>query len=141
MAQRDLETLSRDECLSLLATKKVGRLVYVDDDGPVAVPVNYALAAERVVFRVAGGAKQAAMRQPVVAFEVDNVDEVRQAGWSVVVRGPGTEVPIDDVPSLLKELHDRYPAPWASGVHNIWLAIAPTLVTGRRLEHPHSPVD
>ncbi|HME77643.1 MAG TPA: pyridoxamine 5'-phosphate oxidase family protein, partial [Mycobacterium sp.] len=44
MTQRELEDLSPDECFRLLATARVGRLVYQDDLGPLAVPVNYAMA-------------------------------------------------------------------------------------------------
>jgi nitroimidazol reductase NimA-like FMN-containing flavoprotein (pyridoxamine 5'-phosphate oxidase superfamily) len=133
MAQRELETLSREECLALLATRQVGRLVYTDPDGPAAVPVNYALAGEDVVFRVAGGAKQAAMELPIIAFEVDAVDDDVHTGWSVLIRGRGAEVPIERVPALLREMHHRYPTPWAQGIHNVWLTVVPTAITGRRL--------
>ena len=44
MPQRELEDLSPDECFRLLAAARVGRLVYQDDLGPLAVPVNYAMA-------------------------------------------------------------------------------------------------
>jgi hypothetical protein len=27
----------------------------------------------------------------------------------------------------------RFPAPWAFGIHNVWLQIVPHTVTGRRL--------
>lgn len=133
MAQRELETLTREECLSLLRTRQVGRLVYTDADGPAAVPVNYALAGENVVFRVAGGAKRAAMGGDAVAFEVDSVDDDAHSGWSVLIRGHGEEVPIERVPALLRDVHERYPSPWAEGVHNVWLAVVPSIVTGRRL--------
>jgi nitroimidazol reductase NimA-like FMN-containing flavoprotein (pyridoxamine 5'-phosphate oxidase superfamily) len=43
IAQRELEDLSSDECYRLLATANVGRLVYQDELGPLAVPVNYAM--------------------------------------------------------------------------------------------------
>jgi uncharacterized protein len=60
--------------------------VYQDDLGPLAVPVNYAMAGHYIVFRVGGGAKRAAMQQPMLAFEVDHVEEDRQFGWSVLGR-------------------------------------------------------
>ena len=75
MTQRELEHLSPDKCFELLAGARVGRLVYLDDLGPLAVPVNFALAGHDIVLRVEGGAKQAAMQQPMLAFEVDHVDE------------------------------------------------------------------
>jgi nitroimidazol reductase NimA-like FMN-containing flavoprotein (pyridoxamine 5'-phosphate oxidase superfamily) len=133
MAQRMLEELSEGECFTLLGETTVGRLVYLDDVGPVAVPVNYAMAGNDIVFRVEGGAKQAAVRQPVVAFEVDHIDEGSSSGWSVVVRGTGREVTPGQVPTLLRGMDGRFPAPWAFGVHNVWLQITPATVTVRRL--------
>jgi len=139
MTQRELEDLSPDECFRLLATARVGRLAYLDDLGPLAVPVNYAMAGHDIVFRVEGGAKQAAMRQPMLAFEVDHVDEDARSGWSVLVRGAGTEVDLERVPALLRAMEGHGPAPWAVGIHNVWLQIVPNIVTGRRLGAEHSP--
>ena len=133
MTQRVLEELSEAECFALLGGATVGRLVYLDDAGPVAVPVNYAMAGTDIVFRVEGGAKKAAVQQPVVAFEVDHIDEETSSGWSVLVRGTGREVTPGHVPSLLRGMDGRFPAPWAFGLHNVWLQITSTTVTGRRL--------
>ena len=133
MTQRELEDLSADECFRLLAAARVGRLVYQDELGPLAVPVNYAMAGHDIVFRVEGGAKQAAMQQPMLAFEVDHVDEDRQSGWSVLARGVGAEVDLERVPALLRTMQGHVPTPWAVGIHNVWLQIVPHTVTGRRL--------
>ena len=133
MAQRELEEITADECLALLGTARIGRLVYSDELGPVAVPVNYAMSGDRIVIRVGGGAKRRAMEQPLLAFEVDHIDDAEQSGWSVIARGAGQEVPADHVPSLLHTLGRDFPAPWAFGVHNVWLMITPQILTGRRL--------
>ena len=133
MTQRDLEHLPPDECFRLLAGARVGRLVYHDDLGPLAVPVNFAMAGHDIVLRVEGGAKQAAMQQPMLAFEVDHVDEDWEFGWSVLVRGTGAEVDMERVPALLRAMDGHFPAPWAFGIHNVWLQIVPHTVTGRRL--------
>jgi uncharacterized protein len=133
MTQRELEDLSSDECFRLLAAASVGRLVYQDDLGPVAVPVNYGMAGQNIVFRVEGGAKRAAMQQPMLAFEVDHLDEDRKSGWSVLVRGVGAEVDLERVPALLRTMDGHFPTPWADGIHNVWLQIVPHTVTGRRL--------
>lgn len=136
MTQRKLETLTEDECFGLLQQGRVGRLVYQDEHGPVAVPVNYAVAERSIVIRVEGGAKLAAMQQPRVAFEVDDLDDDQHGGWSVLVRGHGREVPLEEVPQLLRHLDSEAPAPWAFGIHNTWLEIAAEMVTGRRFgEH------
>jgi nitroimidazol reductase NimA-like FMN-containing flavoprotein (pyridoxamine 5'-phosphate oxidase superfamily) len=133
MAQRALNVLTTDECLTLLRRSRVGRLVYLDDLGPVAVPVNFAMIGDDVVFRVSGGTKQAAMNQPSVAFEVDHIQDDERSGWSVIVRGNGQEIPLREVPQLLRGSDGNFPAPWANGVHNVWLRITPEKVTGRRL--------
>ena len=133
MTQRDLEELPTEECFELLATARVGRFVYTDEFGPLAVPVNYAMAGHDIVFRVEGGAKRAAMQQPMLAFEVDRVDDDWRSGWSVLVRGVGSEVEMERVPALLRAMEGQFPAPWAAGIHNVWLRIVPQTVTGRRL--------
>ncbi len=138
MTQRALEELSRPECFVLLAAGRVGRLVYVDEQGPVAIPVNYALAGEDIVFRVEQGTKRLALEQPVVAFEVDHIDEAAHSAWSVIVRGSAREVDLDRVPKLLREMGGHPPAPWALGVHNVWVRVVANQVTGRRLGAPGS---
>lgn len=133
MTQRELEELSSDECFRLLGAASFGRLVYQDDLGPLAVPVNYGLAGHDIVFRVEGGAKRAAMQQPMLALEVDHVDDDGTSGWSVLLRGAGAEVDPDRVPALLRTMDGHFPRPWAEGIHNVWLRIVPHTVTGRRL--------
>ena len=133
MAQRVLEDLSPEECYALLEEARVGRLVFVDDLGPVAVPVNFAMAGTDIVVRAEGGTKKQAMQQPSVSFEVDHIDDASASGWSVLVRGSGSEVDLGGLPPLLKRMAGGFPAPWAFGVHNVWLKITPTTVTGRRL--------
>ena len=133
MTQRKLEELSADECYALVRTAKVGRLVYDDGNGPVAEPVNYAVAGRDIVFRVEGGGKREAMLQPRLAFEVDEVSDDQAEGWSVIVRGVGRVVPLEEVSALLRRIEGPPPAPWAFGVHNVWLQFHPSSVTGRRL--------
>lgn len=133
MAQRELVELSPQECFALLRRARVGRLLYEDAFGPVGVPVNYAMAGNNIIFRVEGGAKRAAMKQLTLAFEVDHIDEDRRTGWSVLVRGAGHEIPVERVPELLRRMRGHFPAPWAAGVHNVWLELRPNVVTGRRL--------
>lgn len=132
MGQRALHELSEADCKALLATCRVGRIVYVDEMGPVAIPVNYGLDGVDVVFRVEPGSKVAFLEEPI-AFEVDRVDEEDCSGWSVLVRGSGSIIPIENVSDLLKRVHTSFPKPWARGVHNIWVRIAPHTITGRLL--------
>ncbi len=80
-----------------------------------------------IIFRVEGGAKRTAMKQPKLAFEVDHINEEQHSGWSVLVRGVGAEVSPQRRPALR-----AVPTPWAVGLHRVWLQIVPHTVTGRR---------
>ena len=136
MRQRTVEELSEQECFVLLASRRVGRLVYVDEQGPIAIPVNYAIAGADIVFRVEQGTKRLALEQPVVAFEVDHIDEEAHSAWSVIIRGAALEVELDRVPRLLRDTGGHPPAPWAHGIHNVWVRVVASEVTGRRLGAP-----
>jgi uncharacterized protein len=131
--RRTLEELSWDECFTLLSQETVGRLVYVDDLGPAAVPVNYAVAGHGIVFRSEYGSKIREMREYDAAFEVDHIDEASRSGWSVLVRGTSTEVEFERLPELLQQIDGGVPTPWKEGIHNIWVVITPKTVSGRRL--------
>jgi hypothetical protein len=99
MPRRTLKDLSWDECFMLLGQETVGRFVYADDLGPAAVPVNYALAGQDVVFRSEDGSKVRSLRNHGVAFEVDHIDDASRSGWSVLVRGTSEEVEMERVPA------------------------------------------
>ena|SRR5579871_6443323 len=135
MSQRHLDPLSPDECFALMAAHDVGRLVYTDEKGPAAVPVNYVVDGGRVVFRVEDTAKVSALRRPI-AFEVDEIDEGDHSGWSVLLRGTAGDLPMEEVVELLRRVRAEFPRPWAEGIHNQWMALAPSEVTGRRLSQP-----
>jgi hypothetical protein len=81
-----LEILDRDECRRLLGSTNIGRLGYCSDLGPRILPMNYTLVSESVTFRT--GLDTEASHQLFdhpIAFEVDQVDEFLQSGWSVRV--------------------------------------------------------
>ena len=119
--------------MELLAQEVIGRIVFVDDQGPGAVPVNYAVAGDEIIMRVAEDSHLRALIQSPVAFEADHTDAEQTNGWSVLARGSGREIPLEEVPQLLQSLDGSLPRPWAEGVHNTWLAIKVESVTGRRL--------
>jgi nitroimidazol reductase NimA-like FMN-containing flavoprotein (pyridoxamine 5'-phosphate oxidase superfamily) len=53
-------------------------------DGPQVLPVNYVFYQESIYFRTAAeSAISRAMPDSRVAFEIDNIDELMQRGWSV----------------------------------------------------------
>jgi len=138
MSQRhELEVLGREECLRLLDTVRVGRLVFTEDALPAVQPVNFRVWRDDVVIRVAGGFKLAAASQNlVVAFEADELDPDLRTGWSVTVVGHAQQ--ITEVAQLV-ELSGNFVEPWAEGPRVYFVRIRTEKVTGRRLGTPAVP--
>ena len=85
----------------------MGRFLFVTDRGPVAVPVNYRMRGDDIVFRTSeSGSAAAATAQPRVSFSVDHLDEALAEGWSVLASG---EAAVITDPAGLAEA-----ASWAS---------------------------
>ena len=126
-----IEVLEREECLRLLAADDIGRLAVVSGGAPIIFPVNYAMDGEAVVIRTDPGTKLDAGGRAPACFEIDGLDRVRRAGWSVVVTGRLEEVTEFSSRDLARvrelEVH-----PWA-GDRSHWLRLAPTAITGRRV--------
>lgn len=140
-----LSVLTDHTCWELLATRDVGRLAYIARQGvPDIVPVNYVLLHGDVLIRSGPGPKlQAAERQDLVAFEVDDLDAADRSGWSVVVHGRATRLSWAEQQHLgLTPPPDG--APWADGPRRQVIRISPRRVTGRRISgapgrEPESP--
>ena len=127
-----LRELTKAECFELLANEHLGRLVVVDDQGPVVFPVNYVLDRHTVVFRTEEGTKlHAASAGSPACFEVDRIDAGAHTGWSVVVRGEVTEVTDQDELARLRELPLQV---WAAGARNHYVRMLPAALTGRLIE-------
>ena len=126
--------LNKDECFALLAGQHLGRVVLVDDRGPVALPVNFVFDQHTVLFRTDDGTKlDAASRGARVAFEVDGADEATRTGWSVLVRGEATEITDPDDLARVRQLPL---SPWAPGAKTRYVRILPSSLTGRRIAVP-----
>nr|WTB29167.1 pyridoxamine 5'-phosphate oxidase family protein [Streptomyces sp. NBC_00830] len=131
--------LSADECRALLSTHGVGRIAVSTTQGPVVVPVNYVVVGSLLAFRTAPGATPAAAAGHVVAFEVDHIDDALSQGWSVLAIGTASTV---TDPKEVQELNEvAYTDPWPDGRRDLWLTIAPTRLTGRRIQvrQSHTP--
>lgn len=126
-----LEVLERDECLALLRTASIGRVAVTSGALPTVLPVNFVVDGERILVRTGPGAKlDAALRDAVVAFEVDDFDAVSHEGWSVVVTGVATLVAQGDAAGHLGPT----PLPrWAPSGDGNLVSISTELVTGRRM--------
>ncbi|TDD60661.1 pyridoxamine 5'-phosphate oxidase family protein [Kribbella antibiotica] len=83
-----LEILDAADCLKLMQTVPIGRIVFTEGGLPTVRPVNFTIDGETVVFCTADGDKyRAAERGDIVAFETDSIDAVSQTGWTVTVVG------------------------------------------------------
>jgi nitroimidazol reductase NimA-like FMN-containing flavoprotein (pyridoxamine 5'-phosphate oxidase superfamily) len=127
--QRIVE-LGADECWELLGGEPVGRVVYLDDHGPLAVPVNFAVEDGTLLFRTAPGSSLARhlRESPTCAFEVDRIDTHLRSGWSVLARGSAAFVrhPATGFDAAVS-------APWPEGTRHFLIRITPSELTGRRL--------
>ncbi|MEV5237890.1 pyridoxamine 5'-phosphate oxidase family protein [Streptomyces cinnamoneus] len=126
-----LEELPPSECREKLAAGGVGRLVFSTPAGPEAVPVNFRLVGDAIVFRTAAGGALARTCGSDVAFEADRIDDARSEGWSVLARGVAEPVVDPDEQRLLRETAD--PHPWAGGDRDTWVRIPLRWITGRRI--------
>jgi nitroimidazol reductase NimA-like FMN-containing flavoprotein (pyridoxamine 5'-phosphate oxidase superfamily) len=126
-----LEVLERDECLRLLGLATIGRIGITSGALPTVLPINFHLDGERIVVRTGRGSRlDAAVRNAVVAFEVDDFDSTYHSGWSVAVTGVVSEL-ID--PIELEEACSMPIARWAPMGDEAVLAISTELVSGRRI--------
>ena len=126
------ESLEPDECLRLLSSARVGRLGFTAPTGPQVLPVNYTLLDGAIVLRtdlystIADGT-----RGTVVAFEVDELDDRLQSGWSVLAVGEAHHV---EDHAEMADLFRRAGEPWAPGSRPLVARIVPSRVTGRRFQ-------
>lgn len=126
--------LPRAECLRLLASHSFGRLaVSMGERAPVLRPVNYLFdeSSQSVVFRTAvGSGFHALLRSAEATFEIDGVEDLARAGWSVIMSGVADEVTNPDEISRLDGLDL---SSWAPGHKAHWMRIRALMVSGRRI--------
>ena len=126
-----VEVLPEGECLRLLATKPVGRLVFHEEGLPAVRLVNFVVHEGSVVFRTGGGQIYAvAQRGDVVAFEVDEYDIDTHLGWTVTAIGRASTITDPVEAARIAALPVR---PWAAGDRPNWVAIDIETIKGRRL--------
>ena len=134
-----LTQLPRDECLRLMASVPVGRVIYTQRALPAVELVNFAFDSGDIVLRTdPGGKLAAAARGAVVAFEADCLDLATQAGWSVTAIGPSRAV---TDPREIRRLRALGLSSWAPGAREHFIKISPELLTGRYLRangHQHA---
>lgn len=135
----DLEVLTDQECLDLLAGRHLGRIGFVADGWPVILPVNYVFEEPSIVVRTGPGLKLEGTPLSLVAFEVDDADPAGHWGWSVLAQGPAFDISdaVDEYSAALRRLPVEPDAP---GVRRNWLKITARRISGRRFgEVPSTP--
>jgi uncharacterized protein len=130
-----LRQLTRDDCLRLLATVPIGRIIYTRQALPAVELVNFALDSGDIIIRTDRGGKLAvATRGAIVAFEADVVDPEHLSGWSVTAIGPSRAVTdAADIARLQRISLDS----WAPSVREHFIRISPQLLNGRWLGADH----
>lgn len=136
-ASRDLlvdgaapESLSRAECLDLLASLPIGRLVYTRRALPAVQPVNFVLSDGEIIIRAGRGGKvAAAARGDIVAFETDALDPSTRSGWSVTVIGRSRQA---SEPAEISRLRALPLVSWAPGTQEHFICVGIEIVSGRR---------
>ncbi len=89
----DPAVLDHADCERLLRAGIFGRVALTTPGGPEIVPVHYRVMHDEIVVRTETRTLLARWaHRAQVSFEVDLVDYVRWAGWSVVARGVATVV-------------------------------------------------
>jgi nitroimidazol reductase NimA-like FMN-containing flavoprotein (pyridoxamine 5'-phosphate oxidase superfamily) len=127
----EIETLSEEDCLVLLRSRRVGRIALTDHGQPLIFPVNYAADDRAVVIRTAPGMKLHESRMAKVAFEIDEVDEASGTAWSVLVQGVAYEI-TDAIDQLSERLRALVVEPMAPGERDNWVAVVRSEISGRR---------
>ncbi len=85
--------LDRTECYEMLRHGGIGRVVFCADRGPVALPVNFRLLDDDIVFRTGDGPIRGAVdADGLIGLEADRLDDALGEGWSVLATGHGALV-------------------------------------------------
>ncbi len=122
--------LGRAECIKLLRSAGIARVVLSVGCIPFALPVNMAVRDGDLVFATDGGSKlTASVFGQVVSVEADDVDLVSHNGWSVLVTGIAQSVTeaeeIDWAAPLLET--------WVPEPQPLLVRVPLTMISGRRL--------
>lgn len=130
-----LRVLPHSECLELLRSVPIGRIVYSEHAMPAIQPVSFILFHGQIVIRTPSGSKLcAAARNAVVAFEVDSFAADLRSGRSVTVLGHAAEL---TDPSELTEVRALGLRLWSPVRVDHFIKIEMEIVSGRAL--PDSP--
>jgi hypothetical protein len=130
---RTSQELTPRESMRLLASVRMGRVVFTARAMPAIRPVSHLVDGEHVIIRSDGAApiisELRAGPGSVVAYQADDIDPALRLGWSVVVVGVAQRVTDPGEAAAYR----RVLRPWTDGAADQVIAIHADLVTGFRL--------
>jgi nitroimidazol reductase NimA-like FMN-containing flavoprotein (pyridoxamine 5'-phosphate oxidase superfamily) len=126
-----LDVLSKEECEARLAGGGVGRFVFLAEQGPIALPINFRLVEGDVVFRTRAEGELAAAAGTTVGFETDRIDEAMSEGWSVLITGRARLIQESNELRKIIGLGDI--EPWPGGHRDALIRIETATISGRRI--------
>jgi uncharacterized protein len=133
-AEGELTRLGRAECLQLLGTVPVGRLIFTMNALPAVRPMNFALADGLILLRTAADSTVARkLHGDIVVFEADELDAATSSGWSVTITGRAALV---SDPEAAERYRTVPLVPWASGRRDQFVTITIELTEGLRVRRP-----
>ncbi|MCG5218929.1 pyridoxamine 5'-phosphate oxidase family protein [Streptosporangium sp. KLBMP 9127] len=128
-----LHVLSQQECIRLLASARIGRIVFTERALPAVQPVGFALDGDTIVVRAAARSTLAgAAHDAIVAFEADDFNPETRTGWSVTTVGHARAV---HDPAEIERLARLPLISWTPGGPDHYIVIQPEQLSGRRLDH------
>lgn len=134
MSTENAHVLGRQQCLALMTTASIGRVVYTDRALPAITPVDFVLDRDHVIFRVGAGSRLAtAVDGNVVTFQADDAGPASLTCWSVTVTGPARTADSPEEAARLAALPFR---PWPPLKNVLFVCIPTQHIAGDRLVVP-----
>lgn len=125
--ERQVITLTEDQCWALLDANDLGRLAVSVGDRPDIYPINYVSHGRKLYLRTSQGSKLLELTiNRHVALEIDDIAEDQAS--SVVVHGDARELESDDELAAAQALPLR---PRVATFKPVYVEITPTDVSGR----------
>jgi nitroimidazol reductase NimA-like FMN-containing flavoprotein (pyridoxamine 5'-phosphate oxidase superfamily) len=134
-ARRVLERLGEAECMELLATGGLGRLVYTSRYGPAALPVMYQIHEGSIVLGTWDPVIDEDLRTGIahaeyqVGVEADQIDPEAREGWFVLAQGAAHHL---DTEAERAPIINTGLEPWVEEIPAHFIRVHPTSIWGNR---------
>ncbi|ELB93437.1 MULTISPECIES: pyridoxamine 5'-phosphate oxidase family protein [unclassified Rhodococcus (in: high G+C Gram-positive bacteria)] len=125
------------ECIRLLRSVPVGRMVFTDNALPALRPVTFAAIGGDVVIPTDDETFER-FDGEFLAFEAGDIDLITRTGWSVTAMGKATYVSFAET---MARFHDQSAVPWSTHPGDYHLILDMEYVSGRRVTLIRRPGD